>query len=92
MSFAVIRTGGKQYKVSPGDKHYFERIPAEIGSVVKFDDVLLRSSDAGQVIEGKVVDQIRSRKVIVFKKERRHNYRRKNGHRQYITVVQFDAV
>lgn len=94
MGFAIIRTGGKQYKVSPGDRLYVEKIEADVGSRVRFDDVLLHSDKTGDdlFLEGTVIKQMRSRKVIIFKKKRRNNYRRKNGHRQHLTVVQFDAV
>lgn len=94
MSFAVIRTGGKQYKVSAGDKLYIEKLQAEVGSNVKFDDVLFHSDRpvTEAPLVGTVIKQLRTRKVLVFKKKRRHNYRRKNGHRQHMTLVQFDVI
>ena len=94
--FAVVNSGGKQHKLEVGKIFKVEKIEAEIGSKVKLDDVItlgdkplvvskdeLKSSHV--VVE--VVDQIRDDKVIVFKKKRRQNYRRKNGHRQSLTVL-----
>jgi large subunit ribosomal protein L21 len=91
--FAVIKTGGKQYKVASGDVIAVEKLSADVGSVVDFDQVLLLGDKVGApVVEGasvaaEVVDQFRDKKIIVFKKKRRKNYRRKNGHRQDLTLV-----
>lgn len=96
--YAVIVTSGKQYKVSENDVLKVDKLEAEVGSVVQFDQVLAIGGAAGELrlgsptIEGakisaEVLEQKRDDKIIVFKKERRHNYRRKNGHRQYITVL-----
>lgn len=91
--FAVIKTGGKQYKVASGDVIAVEKLSADVGSVVDFDQVLLLGDKVGApVVEGasvaaEVVEQFRDKKIIVFKKKRRKNYRRKNGHRQDLTLV-----
>lgn len=96
--FAVIKTGGKQYKVAANDIIKVEKLIGASGDAVEFTDVLMMGQgDAVKVgvpflantkVCGTVLDQIRDDKVIIFKKKRRHNYRRKNGHRQYLTVVQ----
>ena len=91
--FAVIKTGGKQYKVASGDVIAVEKLSADVGSVVDFDQVLLLGDKVGApVVEGasvaaEVVEQFRDKKIIIFKKKRRKNYRRKNGHRQDLTLV-----
>lgn len=95
--FAVVRTGGKQYKVAVGDVMYIERVPGEKGAAVKFDDILL-VSDAGKTVVGapvvkgasvtaEILGQDRAEKIIVFKKQRRKNHRRKKGHKQLRTVL-----
>ena len=92
--FAVIRTGGKQYKVAPNDVITVEKLAVEAGQSIELDDVLL----VGDGVEGPasvtatVLEQKRADKVIVFKKKRRHNYRRKNGHRQYQTVLRITGI
>ncbi|HLY56794.1 MAG TPA: 50S ribosomal protein L21 [Stellaceae bacterium] len=92
--FAVIRTGGKQYKVAPNDVITVEKLPGEAGAELSLEDVLL----VGDGIEGPakvtatVLEQKRADKVLVFKKKRRHNYRRKNGHRQYQTVLRITDI
>lgn len=95
--FAVVRTGGKQYKVARGDYLHVERLQAEPGDALTLDDVLLVATDAAQVVgtprvdgarvSTEVVAHERSDKVIIFKKRRRQNYRRKKGHRQHYTVL-----
>ncbi len=96
--YAVIRTGGKQYRVSPDDVLEIEKIEAAEGSVVELPEVLLIGKDGGEpqvgtpVIEGarvaaEVLEQGRGDKIIVFKKKRRKNYRRKRGHRQHLTTI-----
>ncbi len=96
--YAVIRTGGKQYRVAPDDVLQIEKLDIGEGEVVEFDDVLMIGKDGEQpvigtpAIEGarvsaEVVEQGRGEKIIVFKKKRRQNYRRKNGHRQHLTTV-----
>ena len=96
--YAVIVTSGKQYKVAANDVLKIDRLDAEVGSIVQFDHVLALGGSAGALrlgtpsIEGvtvsaEVIEQKKDDKVLVFKKKRRHNYRRKNGHRQSVTVL-----
>ena len=91
--FAIVRTGGKQYRVAAGDKIVVEKIDGEAGASVTLGDVLLagegselRSVD-GFTVAAEIIAQAKADKVIVFKKRRRHNYRRKNGHRQQHTIL-----
>jgi large subunit ribosomal protein L21 len=96
--FAVVRTGGKQYRVAAGDKIVVEKIGGEAGDSVTLDDVLLAGEGselkaAGAVtVSAEIVAQAKGEKVIVFKKRRRHNYRRKNGHRQQHTILKIVAI
>ena len=100
--FAVIRTGGKQYRVTPELVLKVEKLEAEAGSTVTFTDVLAIGGDAGltigaPVIPGAtvtatVVAQDRLDTVIIFKKRRRQNSRRKNGHRQHVTVLRIAGI
>ena len=96
--FAIVRTGGKQYRVAAGDKIAVEKLAGEAGEKITLGDVLLAGeegqlADAGKiVVSAEIIAQDRSEKVIVFKKRRRHNYRRKNGHRQQITLLRILAV
>jgi large subunit ribosomal protein L21 len=95
--FAVIRTGGKQYRVTPNALLKVEKLEAEPGSVFTFTDVLAVGSDAGltlgtpnvpgATVTATVIAQDRLEKIIIFKKRRRQNSRRKNGHRQHVTVL-----
>ena len=97
MDYAVIRSGGKQYRVSPGDTLRLEKLVGEPGSTCAFEEVLLASAEGGiQIgkplisglrVVGEIVRHERAKKVLVFKKKRRKNYRRKQGHRQHLTVV-----
>jgi len=100
--FAVIRTGGKQYKVANGDVIRVEKLEGEAGASITLDDVLV-VSDAGNTMIGtptvagasvnaEVVAQDRGPKIIVFKKKRRQNYRRKNGHRQDLTILRITGI
>ena len=96
--FAVVRTGGKQYRVAAGDKIVVEKIDGEAGDEVTLDDVLLagegsdlKSTD-GLTVGAKVVAQAKGEKVTVFKKRRRHNYRRKRGHRQQHTILEIVSI
>lgn len=102
MSYAVIRTGGKQYRVEPGALVRIERLEGEVGSPVEFGEVLL-SGDGdtvrvgapmidGMVVRGQIVAQERDKKVLIFKKKRRKNYRRRRGHRQYLTTVRVTEI
>ena len=81
--FAVVRTGGKQYRVAAGDKIVVEKLAGE-GSELK--DV------SGLTVAAEIIAQAKADKVIVFKKRRRHNYRRRNGHRQYHTILEILSV
>jgi large subunit ribosomal protein L21 len=102
VSYAVIRTGGKQYRVTPGDLVRIERLEGDVGSAVEFAEVLVASGDGGVrvgrplvdgvSVRGEIVAQIRDRKVLVFKKKRRKNYRRRRGHRQYLTTVRVTEI
>ena len=95
--FAVIRTGGKQYRVTPNAVLKVEKLDAEPGGTVTFTDVLAVGGEgtatigaplvAGATVTAKVIAQDRLEKVIIFKKRRRQNSRRKNGHRQHVTVL-----
>jgi large subunit ribosomal protein L21 len=97
MMFAVIRTGGKQYRVTQNAVLKVEKLEAEPGSSITFTDVLAIGSDgnltvgapvvAGASVVATVIAQDRLEKVIIFKKRRRQNSRRKNGHRQHVTVL-----
>ena len=97
-TFAVVRTGGKQYRVAAGDKIAVEKLAGEAGDTITLGDVLLagegeKLSDAGKVtVSAEIIAQAKSEKVLVFKKRRRHNYRRKNGHRQQMTLLRITAV
>ena len=101
--FAVIKTGGKQYRVAPDDVIEVERLAGESGNEITFTDVLAVGSDEGSLTLGKPLvdgasvraelgDQTRGPKVIVFKKRRRQNSRRKNGHRQDLTKVRITGI
>lgn len=95
--YAVIRTGGKQYKVSPQDVLQIEKITGAAGDTVTLPDVLMVGGEgdptlgaplvAGAAVSAEVVEQGRGPKIIIFKKKRRQNYRRKKGHRQDLTTV-----
>lgn len=96
--FAIVRTGGKQYRVAAGDKIAVEKLAGEAGDTITLDDVLL-AGDGGEVkdtkgltVSAEIIAQDRGEKVIVFKKRRRHNYRRKQGHRQYQTVLKITGI
>lgn len=99
---AVIRTGGKQYIVKPGDVIDIEKISGEAGDTVNFDEVLLvTNDDSTQIgkplvdsakVEGKILSQKKGDKIIVFKFKRRKGYRRKAGHRQKLTSVEITGI
>ena len=96
--FAIVRTGGKQYRVAAGDKIVVEKMAGEAGDSVSLSDVLFagdggesKSTD-GLVVAAEIVAQAKADKVIVFKKKRRHNYRRKRGHRQQHTILKIVAI
>ncbi len=101
--FAIIKTGGKQYRVKPGDTLRVEKLPADAGATVEFGEVLLVAGEgadlkigqptiAGAKVVAKVVAQERGPKITIFKFRRRKNYRRKSGHRQAYTAVRIEAI
>ena len=96
--FAVIRTGGKQYKVTNGDVIAVEKLEGAQGDKVEISDVLMVDQTIGSsLVKGakvlaEIVKQFRDDKVIIFKKRRRHNYRRKKGHRQYLTEIKITEI
>ena len=102
MDYAVIRTGGKQYRVEPGSIIHVERLAGEQGTDLTFTDVLLAAKDgnvqvgsptiAGARVTAQVLKQGRGKKILVFKKKRRKNYRRRQGHRQYQTTVRVTGI
>src|SRR3989304_2472543 len=101
MKYAVIRTGGKQYKVSEGDKLKIEKLEIEPGKNFEFDEVLLTvNEDKVQVgkptlsakVKATVVDQVKGEKISVFKYKAKTGYHKKTGHRQKLTLVQIDKI
>jgi large subunit ribosomal protein L21 len=99
--FAVIKTGGKQYRVAADDVIAVDKVKGEPGEIVEFGEVLLVGGDTVQVgnptvggasVAGEVVDQARGPKIIAFKKRRRQNSRRKRGHRQEVTVIRITEI
>ena len=96
--FAVVRTGGKQYRVAPGDKIVVEKLDGNAGDKVTLGDVLLAGDGGslkdtkGLTVAAEIVAQAKGDKVTVFKKRRRHNYRRKKGHRQLHTILKIVAI
>ncbi|MBI1816507.1 MAG: 50S ribosomal protein L21 [Deltaproteobacteria bacterium] len=102
MDYAVIRTGGKQYRVAPGDVIRIEKLNGEAGHPVAFTEVLMASANgavkvgapllSGVRVAAEIVRQGRAKKILVFKKKRRKNYRRHQGHRQYETTVRVTGI
>jgi large subunit ribosomal protein L21 len=96
--FAIVRTGGKQYRVAAGDKIVVEKLDGEAGSTITLGDILLAGEGSelksveGLTVSAEIIAQAKAEKVIVFKKRRRHNYRRKNGHRQQHTILKITAI
>jgi large subunit ribosomal protein L21 len=100
--FAVIKSGGKQYRVAPGQTIRLEKVSGEVGSKVKLSEVLLVDDDgkvqigapliANASIEATVVEIDRAKKILVFKKKRKKQYRRTRGHRQDYTAVRIDKI
>ena len=101
--FAVIRTGGKQYRVAEGDRIVVERLDAEAGDLLAFDQLLMLAEEAKKPLVGtagpsearvfgRVLEQTRGPKLIVFKKKRRKNHRRTKGHRQHLTAVRIVSI
>ena len=100
--YAVVNTGGKQYKVQEGDTLRFEKMEGDVGSEIMFDQVLM-ASDGDKVevgrpllanveVKGHIIEQGKAKKIIVFKYKRRKRYRRKQGHRQQYTAIQIDSI
>ena len=102
MTFAVINTGGKQYKVSTNDKLRIEKLKDKEGGSVEFKQVLLINNNdnmelgspliEGAKVEAKVIKQTKNKTILIFKKRRRHNSRTKNGHRQKMSVVKITKI
>jgi large subunit ribosomal protein L21 len=99
--YAVIKTGGKQYRVSEGDRVRVERLAGDVGSSIEFGEVLMLGGDrvavgsplvSGAKVVGEIVAQDRSKRIIVFKMKRRKNYRRKRGHRQEYTEIRITGI
>ena len=100
--YAVIKSGGKQYRVSPGDSVEVEKLPYEVGEQIELDEVLLVADGseasigqplvAGAKVKATVTRQVRGRKVIVFKHRSSNRYRRKKGHRQHFTRLRIDEI
>jgi large subunit ribosomal protein L21 len=99
--FAIVRTGGKQYRVGVGDQITVERIEGEVGAHVELSDVLALGGDEAVIgtptvpdaaVRARIVQQPRGTKIIVFKKKKRKNYRRKRGHRQELTVLKIEEI
>ena len=94
--FAIFKTGGKQYRVQSNDIIKVEKLAAD--KEVVFDEVLMAGDKigapmvAGAKVKAEILEQIRDKKIIVFKKKRRHNYRRKQGHRQSMTVIKIKEI
>ncbi len=102
MNYAVLKSGGKQYRVSAGDVILIEKIIGDSGSKVTFDNIIMMGEGSKIHIEknelktasvtGEVIEQTRGPKLLVFKKKRRHNYRRKKGHKQDLTAVKIQSI
>ena len=100
--YAVVKTGGKQYRVAANDIVQIERLPGEAGDIVTLDDVLMLGDGAnvtigaprveGAAVAAEIVEQARGPKIIIFKKRRRQNYRRKKGHRQDLTILRITEI
>jgi large subunit ribosomal protein L21 len=103
-TYAVIKTGGKQYRVALGDKLRVEKLPGNVGDAVTFKEVLLIATEGGgaskvgtpllsdATVQAKIVAQDRAKKIIIFKFRRRKNYRRKTGHRQPFTALEVTEI
>lgn len=99
--FAIIKTGGKQYKVSEGDIIKVEKIEAEAGDKIEFDQVLMVAGDdvkvgspvvEGAKVQAEVLDQKKDKKIVIFKFKAKKNYRKKKGHRQPYTLVKIEKI
>jgi large subunit ribosomal protein L21 len=102
MAYAIIATGGKQYKVQEGDTLQVEKLPGNVGDTVSFDRVLMVCDDdnidvgnptvSNATVSGRILAQTKAPKIVVFKARRRKRYRSKTGHRQPLTAVKIDAI
>ena len=101
MAYAVIRTGGKQYRVEPGSVIRIEKLAGEVGTTVEFGEVLLAGGEAlrigtplveGVTVRGEILAQERDRKILVFKKKKRKGMERKRGHRQELSVIKINTI
>ncbi|HET97468.1 MAG TPA: 50S ribosomal protein L21 [Desulfurivibrio alkaliphilus] len=100
--YAIVRTGGKQYQVAPGERLRVEKLVGEVGDTVELDDVLLvadgtevkigRPVVEGAKVVARIVEQDKAKKILVFKKKRRKGYRLKNGHRQPFTALEIKEI
>jgi len=100
--FAIIRTGGKQYKVAKDTFLNVEKLEANVGDKIQISEVLMISDGdkttvgapiiTGAIVTAEILEQFRDEKVIIFKKRRRQNYRRKNGHRQHLTTIKITDI
>jgi large subunit ribosomal protein L21 len=96
--FAVIRTGGKQYTVAKDDVILVEKLEGKAGDTISISEVLAMEGKigaplvAGATVAAEILEQTRGEKVLIFKKRRRHNYRRKNGHRQHLTALRITGI
>ena len=100
--YAIIETGGKQYKVSTGDLVKIEKIDAKVGDSINFDKVLAFSDDSslsvgtptvsGKSVKATIVEQAKDKKVVVYKYKRKSGYHKKNGHRQFYTLIKIENI
>lgn len=100
--YAIIKTGGQQFRVTKGDKLSVQKIDSDAGKSVKLDEVLMINDGkkakigtplvSGATVTAKVVEQTRAEKVVIFKKKRRQNYRRTKGHKQPLTVIEITDI
>lgn len=100
--YAIVQTGGKQYKVQPGDQIKVEKLGADPGAQINLDQVLAVAGTEGislgnpliedALVKATIVRTARDRKIIVFKKKRRHGYKKKQGHRQWYTLLRIDSI
>ena len=100
--YAVVKTGGQQFRVTKGDKLSIQKLDVEAGKTITLDEVMMINDGksakvgtplvSGAKVTAKVVEQYRDEKVIIFKKKRRQNYRRTNGHRQHLTLIEITDI
>jgi len=100
--YAVIKTGGQQFRVAKGDKLSIQKLEAEAGKSITLDEVMMVNDGktakvgtplvSGAKVTAKIVEQYRDEKVVIFKKKRRQNYRRTKGHRQHLTLIEITDI